>query len=408
MKKRGLLRGTCACILVVSMLVTACGGEQAASGKDLTEKGEDDYKKWLVGYEEDGDTGEEAFDIDTVEEPDNDIVVEPDEGEQFTITPSLTHEIFLTEVKNDVFSMNVPYGWNVVGAGDGIGYMVRAYDPSEPRNQIFLILGAGPFQKSQWAREQWEAYAQMDAKSQLVADAPVLEDASTEGFYNIFPAYRTYLYQYPEYVPGLREDACPVIENLSVTERLPASDSLSSYALGESTLRATFDTGSGTAEGLITAVVTDPAAGIYEDEMFTFYRIYQICGVSAAEGDLLNWQQILTQSLGSLEFSDEFVQYTINQSQQAAENAMQLSRIGNEMMDSTMAAWENRNYSYDVTMQKQTDATLGYERVYDTENGEVYRAYEGFTDDYQGERYQPVTQDSGYLQPVDGYIEKIQ
>ena len=78
------------------------------------------------------------------------------------------------------------------------------------------------------------------------------------------------------------------------------------------------------------------------------------------------------------------------------------------MMDSTMAAWENRNYSYDVTMQKQSDATLGYERVYDTENGEVYRAYEGFTDDYQGERYQPVTQDSGYLQPVDGYIEKIQ
>ena len=52
-----------------------------------------------------------------------------------------------------------------------------------------------------------------------------------------------------------------------------------------------------------------------------------------------------------------------------------------------------------------SDATLGYERVYDTETGEVYRAYNGFTDVYKGNRYQTITDDM-YTSPISGYIEK--
>ena len=54
---------------------------------------------------------------------------------------------------------------------------------------------------------------------------------------------------------------------------------------------------------------------------------------------------------------------------------------------------EKRNASFDIMSQKQSDATLGYERVYDTETNEVYKAYNGFTDDYDGERYKPITDD---------------
>ena len=55
--------------------------------------------------------------------------------------------------------------------------------------------------------------------------------------------------------------------------------------------------------------------------------------------------------------------------------------------------------------QKQSDATLGYERVYDTETGEIYKAYNGFTDDYDGERYKSIT-DNMYTKKTSGYIEK--
>ena len=39
------------------------------------------------------------------------------------------------------------------------------------------------------------------------------------------------------------------------------------------------------------------------------------------------------------------------------------------------------------------------------ENGEIYKAYNGFTDDYTGERYKSISDDM-YTKPTDGYIEK--
>ena len=58
-----------------------------------------------------------------------------------------------------------------------------------------------------------------------------------------------------------------------------------------------------------------------------------------------------------------------------------------------MASWEKRNKPFDIMSQKQSDATLGYERVYDTETNEIYKAYNGFTDDYDGIKYKAITED---------------
>ena len=85
---------------------------------------------------------------------------------------------------------------------------------------------------------------------------------------------------------------------------------------------------------------------------------------------------------------------------------MQISQNFNQTMDGFMSSWESRNKSQDIISQKQSDATLGYERVYDTETEEIYRAAEGFTDIYDGKRYQRVTDDNMYTQPISGYIEK--
>lgn len=79
--------------------------------------------------------------------------------------------------------------------------------------------------------------------------------------------------------------------------------------------------------------------------------------------------------------------------------------LGNQITDGIMDSWEKRNKSYDIMSQKQSDAALGYERVYDTETNEVYKAYNGFTDDYNGERYKSITDDM-YTDKVVGYIEK--
>ena len=87
--------------------------------------------------------------------------------------------------------------------------------------------------------------------------------------------------------------------------------------------------------------------------------------------------------------------------------AMQISQNFNETMDAMMSSWESRNKSQDILSQKQSDAILGYERVYDTETGEIYKATNGFSDVYDGERYRSVTEDDMYAQPISGYIEKV-
>ena len=86
-------------------------------------------------------------------------------------------------------------------------------------------------------------------------------------------------------------------------------------------------------------------------------------------------------------------------------NFNKIREIGNEISDGIMDSWNKRNASFDIMSQKQSDATLGYERVYDTETNEVYKAYNGFTDDYDGERYKPITDDM-YTKKTSGYIEK--
>ena len=40
-----------------------------------------------------------------------------------------------------------------------------------------------------------------------------------------------------------------------------------------------------------------------------------------------------------------------------------------------------------------------------TKTGEVYKAYNGFTDDYDGKRYKTITDDM-YTKGISGYIEK--
>ena len=40
-----------------------------------------------------------------------------------------------------------------------------------------------------------------------------------------------------------------------------------------------------------------------------------------------------------------------------------------------------------------------------TDTGEIYKAYNGFTDDYKGERYKSIT-DNMYTEKTSGYIEK--
>jgi hypothetical protein len=121
--------------------------------------------------------------------------------------------------------------------------------------------------------------------------------------------------------------------------------------------------------------------------------------------DFNNWQPILDYCLSTLEFSDTFVK-GFNREEASILTTIQANqKTYDQISDMIMDSWNKRNNSYDIISQKQSDSTLGYERVYDTETNEVYKAYNGFTDEYSGNRYKPITDDM-YTVSISGYIEK--
>lgn len=191
---------------------------------------------------------------------------------------------------------------------------------------------------------------------------------------------------------------------------------MKSSALGDEQLRATFTDNGKEGEGLFAASVVDFGSFAISNGNVVgyqlqavdggYYMAYNIVAVTAAKDTFIEWEGVLTDCFKTLQYSDSFVSATNQASNEKVALAQQISQNFNATMDGFMSSWESRNRSQDIMSQKQSDATLGYERVYDTETGEIYKATNGFTDVYDGKRYKAVTDDNMYAEPISGYIEK--
>ena len=137
-----------------------------------------------------------------------------------------------------------------------------------------------------------------------------------------------------------------------------------------------------------------------------YLSVYDAIFITAPKDELIEWEDTLNTVASSLEFTDTFMS-GFNMQQDAVMQTFQNVRsICNQITAGIMDSWEKRSKTYDIMSQKQSDATLGYERVYDTDTGDIYKAYNGFTDDYDGDRYKTITDDM-YTEKPSGYIEKI-
>ena len=209
----------------------------------------------------------------------------------------------------------------------------------------------------------------------------------------------------------------PTFNDFTVTEQFPFTSGLSAYALGEELLRGTFTDGEKSGEGLFAATVVDFGSFAISDGTMDgyllrqvdggYYMAYNIMAVTAVKDTFIEWESILAECMKTLQYSESFVSAANQASNDQVALSQQISQSFNDTMDGMMSSWESRNKSQDILSQKQSDATLGYERFYDTETGEIYRAASGFGDSYDGKRYQPVTDDNMYTQAISGYIERL-
>ena len=143
--------------------------------------------------------------------------------------------------------------------------------------------------------------------------------------------------------------------------------------------------------------------GVYQPRKVDggYYMAYNIMAVTAVKDTFIEWESILTECMKTLQYSESFVSAANQASNEGVALSQQISQSFNETMDGMMSSWENRNKSQDILSQKQSDATMGFERVMDTETGEIYQTDSGFTDWYDGERYTAIT-DEQYTEAVVG------
>lgn len=322
------------------------------------------------------------------------------------IVANTASQLTLEDYSTSEFSMKKPQGWKVETGGIGMYYAIKVYDPNEINNQVFLMLKIQPLLKSTAGKLAWQNYYKLSGNSsqyKFLADAIVLENPTTEGFYKKFKLIGDYLNSVE---PTLSTFNFPKFSNFTKLEESDSKASMKSVALDSKVLRATF-TGNNNkkGEGMFMASIVNFGTQYQAGVDMGYYMIYDIMSITSNKDEFIDYKDILLQSANSIEFSDAYVKKTIDDGNAQTKQALALSASIQAAFDSYMQAWENRQTTYDIMSQKQSDAILGYERVYNTDTGEIYKAYNGFTDDYKGEIYKSVT-DEMYTQKTSGYIEK--
>ena len=313
-------------------------------------------------------------------------------GKKIKITPSESSQIEYEDYDNGLISLKIPKGWKVeIPQVDYIHYTFKVYNPDNKDYMFIFGLKLEGFLKSEKARS---TFAKLYPDAVFSKLSPI-DPQTTEGFYKVWNSNAKLANDI-----DLKYEYFPYFTDFEVIDTLGRTN------LGGDILRATFKSDSGTAmQGLFTASVYDAGSYYMYGVDLAPLNVYNIIMMMAPDEDFINYQEIYDKCLGTLTFSNTFMNGFNNAEANLVSTVNANQKIYDEMSDMIMDSWEKRNNSYDIISQKQSDATLGYERVYDTETNEVYRAYNGFTDEYKGNRYQSIPDDM-YTSAISGYIVK--
>ncbi len=311
------------------------------------------------------------------------------------IVRSKASKIEFEDFSNGDITLKKPKGWKVDILGDYIHYTIKVYDPNNSTYQFFLNMKTEGYNKSEDAKKWQQTYYPQN----IFAKTSVIATKDTEGFYKIFNDLGT--------LNNTSTFTFPVLTDFTVSEKL-GKDSL-----GGDMLRATFKDANGKeGEGIFTAYVFDPGPYYVNENIISgkkidiqYLSVYDAIFITTPKDEFIDWEDVLNTICSSLNFTDTFISGFNKEQDAVMKNFQKIRAIGNEISDGIMDSWNKRNTSFVIMSQKQSDATLGYERVYDTQTNEIYKAYNGFTDEYDGKRYKPITDDM-YSKKTSGFIEK--
>lgn len=321
--------------------------------------------------------------------------------ERVKVVKNEASNIKFEKYDNGLVSLMIPKGWKVeIAPTDYIHYAFKVFNPKNKNYMYIFNLKQEGFLKSELARSTYAKLYPDAVFSKLSA----IDPQTTEAYYKVWNSNAKLANEL-----DLKYDFFPIFNEFKVI------DNLGSNVLGGDIIRATYKNNAGSLQqGLFTASVKSIGTYYINTDIFNLFsekvdvsplNVYNVIMMMAPDGEFINYQKIMDYSISTIAFSDAFLKGFNSEEATLTATIQANQKIYDEMSDMIMDSWEKRNNSYDIISQKRSDATLGYERVYDTHTGEIYKAYNGFMDDYSGNRYKSITDDM-YTKAVSGYIEK--
>ncbi|MBI5332735.1 MAG: hypothetical protein HZB65_04125 [Candidatus Aenigmarchaeota archaeon] len=281
---------------------------------------------------------------------------------------------------------------------------IRIYDNNNPANQIFIYPMLGPFYTTNEARDFDRYYRDVYGWSQLTyADNPVVPYAIPRAVLEqaLPEYYETTLVK--TYFPWFSN-----LDNVEILHEEPANAEITSLfsAIGGDSAGMIFSfTESGNYPGLGVSLVGTYPVSI--DQKWYFY----IAAYSAKPDEFADIAPTLLESIDSLKYTDSFLSECEKVQQMRAETIKQNFKTIQQTNDIIFSNYRSKSASDDTIFEKYSDATLGRERVYTPDTGEVYQVDNGFYDYYNTAReqyemnnLQTLSQSQWNLVPLDGAL----
>jgi hypothetical protein len=399
MKKKTTLSKIIAIILMLGIVIScmaACSGSSSTTKKSKNKKM--DTKKTRRTEEDDDpepddDPTEPDDDLTTPDDDDKE-PTEPDDDDKDPTTPdddkapverstkimpteaaSVQYEQYTSPAGD--FTMMLPQGWKIIfETSDYIHHYFVAYDPQNPCRRIVLqLLMEGVYDSH--SQSVMKAYGEY---------APVFSDLSAAGFFQAL---------------GTEENA-PYLIPESVFYNFTPIENLGTGPYGGDLVLGTCNAADGT---LMEMLCTADLQTTFLAQDVTGVYVHVLIELTAKAEEFPEWEPVLTYCLGTVNYTQEFIDVRNRQWKQFMNAVSESIRIGEEIADMISEAYWSRQNEYDIISQQTSDAILGYERIEDIETGKIYRADPSFLDGYDGTRYQKLDENSElYNRPVDGYI----
>ena len=271
------------------------------------------------------------------------------------------------------FNLNIPAGWKVEWDGNAQKLVWRATSPDG-------TVGVCNIDHDYAAKDP--------SMTQTLGFSKSLNDASVQGYFEmIFEDTTDYFNVQNSCVPA----------NYSVLQS-SSDKQIRDYKSHYATFK---DSIVGEGEGIYSAVMADSQDVVVGGVNYGVWEFDAIFYEWAPFGRLVDWQPVLAQIAQSFTYTD----YYIQEWRSVLNTTVNPSSSANDT-DPVMEAFEERSISDTIIQEKRSDMIGEYERVYDNDTGNIYRAYNGFLEDIGDQnRYSPIS-DSQYADGFVGWIDK--